>query len=61
MAIFSSCGEDRDTYIGYFELVAGLGILFGPILGAINYELFGFIGPFYVLGFTYLICIVIFY
>ena len=47
-------------FIGYFELVAGLGFLFGPLIGAVTYSIFGYIGPFYVVGGLYLIMIIAF-
>ena len=42
MAILSSFRDNRDLYISYFELAAGLGVLIGPISGAVFYTTMGF-------------------
>ena len=50
MALLSSYKDKREDYIGYFELCAGLGCLFGPLMGSIFYGIFGYLGPFLGLG-----------
>ena len=57
MALLSSYPSDRATYIGYFELIAGLGALLGPLLGSFFYSIFGYKGPYFGIGLLYLICI----
>ena len=57
MAILSSYKEKRDLYISYFELAAGLGVLVGPVSGAIFYTTIGFTGPFFCLGGFYALMI----
>jgi MFS family permease len=48
MAILSSLkSEDREKYIGWLEALSGLGLLFGPILGAILFNLGNFSSPFW--------------
>lgn len=59
MAILSSYKEDRDLYISYFEAASGLGLLFGPLSGAIFYTVMGFVGPFFILGGIYSVLIVV--
>lgn len=60
MAILSSCKEDRDEYIGNLEIISGLGMLVGPIAGAFAYSVFGYIGPFYVVGGIFAVMILVF-
>ena len=60
MALLSSFKEERALYIGYFELVAGLGALVGPLLGSSLYGAIGYKGPFLGLGVLYLVPILIF-
>ena len=60
MALLSSYKEERALYIGYFELVAGLGALVGPLLGSSLYGAMGYKGPFLGLGILYLVPILIF-
>lgn len=50
MSLLSSYKEQRDEYIGYFEVCGGLGAIFGPLMGSILYAFFGFMGPFLGLG-----------
>jgi MFS family permease len=50
MALLSSFKEQRDEFIGYFEVCAGLGAIFGPLIGSILYALFDYAGPFFGLG-----------
>lgn len=50
MALLSSFKEQREEFIGYFEVCAGLGAIFGPFMGNILYALFGYLGPFFGLG-----------
>jgi len=61
MAILSSYKEKRELYIGYFELICGLGALVGPIIGSLFYSFLGYIGPFFGIGFFYLLMVAIFY
>ena len=47
MAILSSFGaEEREKYIGWIEAAFGLGMLFGPLLGAVMYNYGGYQCPF---------------
>ena len=55
-AIISSFDQsEREKIIGYYEGAYGLGLLIGPILGALLYELGGFSLPFLFFGCFYLI------
>ncbi len=47
--------------MSYFELIAGVGSLIGPLLGSGFYLAFGYVGPFFCLGSLYFVMIVIFY
>ena len=60
MALLSSYKSERALYNGYFELVAGLGALVGPLLGSSLYGAMGYKGPFLGLGILYLVPILIF-
>ena len=60
ISVLSSYREDRETYIGYFEVCAGLGALFGPLLGAILYYFGGYKAPFFTIGGIYLVMVIIF-
>jgi len=43
MAILSGFGaEEREKYIGWIEAAFGLGMLFGPLLGAVMYNYGGY-------------------
>jgi MFS family permease len=54
MAILSSYDKDeREQYIGIVELFFGLGLLFGPIFGALFYNLGGYMMPFIAFGSIY--------
>jgi MFS family permease len=47
MAILSSFdNEEREHYIGYVEAANGIGLLFGPLLGAMLYSFGGYMMPF---------------
>ena len=48
MAILSSIfqNEERDKYIGLFEASCGIGMLCGPCVGGILYEVGGYSCPF---------------
>jgi len=37
MAVLSSYKEDREIYIGFFEVCSGLGAVAGPLLGGFFY------------------------
>ena len=51
MAIMSSFpSEDREKYIGIVEAANGVGLLSGPMLGALLYYIGGFCFPFYALA-----------
>ena len=58
--MLSSYKEERETYIGYFEVAAGLGALIGPLLGAMLYYFGGYQAPFLVIGLIYLAMVVYF-
>ena len=60
MALLSSYKEHRAQFIGYFELIAGLGALVGPLLGSSLYQGMGYKGPFLGLGVIYLVPVLIF-
>lgn len=61
MALLSSYEEKRQDYISYFEISGALGCLVGPLLGSLLYYFFGFQGPFFGLGFSQLIMVIIFH
>lgn len=55
MAILSSFeNEEREIYIGYIEAANGVGLLFGPLFGAILYGIGGYTFPFMTFSFLYL-------
>jgi MFS family permease len=60
MAVLSSYKDQREKYIGYFEVSAGLGALFGPLIGAVFYFFIGFKGPFLGIGLIYFIMVIVF-
>ena len=60
IAMLCSYKDERAYYIGYYELVAGLGALIGPILGSSLYGAMGYKGPFLGLGTLYLVPVLIF-
>jgi len=39
--------EDRAKFIGYGEMAAGVGLMTGPVLGALVYSALGYQGTFY--------------
>lgn len=56
MAILSSFGaEEREKYIGWIEAAFGLGMLFGPLLGAVMYNFGGYSCPFITFTAIYLL------
>ena len=46
---------DRDKYIGMVEAMNGLGLLIGPLAGALLYQIGGFALPFIFFASLYLI------
>lgn len=56
MAIVSSFSQDREKSIGFIEAANGVGLLFGPIIGAFLYQLGGYKLPFFFFGGLYLLC-----
>jgi MFS family permease len=62
MAILSSFpSEDREKYIGFVEAANGLGLLCGPLIGALLYHIGGFSLPFLGLaGFCFLLLPVVY-
>jgi MFS family permease len=51
MAILSSMGsKQREKYIGWGEAACGIGLLFGPLLGAALYDIGGYVMPFATFG-----------
>ena len=51
MAILSSYeSNDRSQYIGWMEASGGIGMLFGPLMGAFLYSQGGFMLPFLTFG-----------
>mgnify|MGYP006110814085 CR=1 FL=1 len=61
MAVLSSYKDDRETYIGYFEVCAGLGTLFGPLLGSMFYYFGGYKAPFVCIGLFYALMVGLFW
>jgi len=56
MAILSGFGaEEREKYIGWIEAAFGLGMLFGPLLGAVMYNYGGYQCPFITFTIIYFI------
>lgn len=49
--------DDKQRLIGYLECGIGLGLLVGPILGALLYSIGGYSCPFWTLGITFLLLI----
>jgi len=54
MAILTSYKDKSQIYIGYIELCLSLSAIFGPVLGAGMYMIFGFMGPFAGVGILFL-------
>jgi MFS family permease len=51
MAMLSSfTGSTREKYIGYIEAACGIGLLFGPLMGAVAYSIGGYCAPFLFFG-----------
>lgn len=51
MAILSSFeGQEREMYIGWIEAANGVGMLFGPLTGALLYSMGGYKTPFFFFG-----------
>ena len=51
MAILSSFEQsEREQYIGWVEAATGIGLLFGPLLGAALFTIGGYITPFITFG-----------
>lgn len=56
MAILSSFdGSEREVYIGWIEAANGIGLLFGPLIGAFLFSLGGYRAPFFTFAGIYLI------
>ena len=56
MAILSSFeSEEREMYIGYIEAANGIGLLFGPLIGALLYGIGGYIFPFFSFSMLYIL------
>lgn len=55
MAILSSFETaEREEYIGYIEAANGIGLLFGPLLGAVLYTIGGYTMPFITFSLLYI-------
>ena len=51
MAILSSYdASEREKYIGWVEAATGIGLLFGPLLGAALFSFGGYLAPFITFG-----------
>lgn len=51
MAILSSFeGQEREKYIGWIEAANGIGLLFGPLIGALLFSMGGYQTPFFTFG-----------
>ena len=51
MAILSSFdGQEREMYIGWIEAANGIGLLFGPLIGAFLFSMGGYQTPFFSFG-----------
>ena len=51
MAILSSFdGQEREVYIGWIEAANGIGLLFGPLIGAALFSAGGYKAPFFTFG-----------
>ena len=51
MAILSSFeGQEREMYIGWIEAANGIGLLFGPLIGAFLFSMGGYQAPFFTFG-----------
>lgn len=55
MAILSSFdGQEREMYIGWIEAANGIGLLFGPLIGAFLFSMGGYKTPFFTFAFIYI-------
>ena len=52
--------EQKEIYIGYFEVTCGLGAFIGPLVGSMFYFLGGYKAPFFCVGFFYLFMVIVF-
>ena len=59
MAVLGSYKENRDIYIGWFEVCCGLGGILGPILSSVLYLFGGTQFPFLIIGATYFVLIIL--
>jgi MFS family permease len=59
LAIISSYKENRQLYIGYFEIASGLGTLLGPIIGTVFYTIGGYQAPFFGIASIYLLIVIV--
>ena len=51
MAILSSYDHtEREKYIGWVEAATGIGLLLGPLLGAVLFSIGGYVAPFAAFG-----------
>jgi MFS family permease len=56
MAILSSFdGAEREVYIGWIEAANGIGLLFGPLIGAFLFSIGGYRAPFFTFAGVYLL------
>lgn len=56
MAVLSSFRTDeREQYIGWIESATGIGLLFGPLLGALLYNIGDYYLPFFFFSVLYAI------
>lgn len=53
--IASHYKQDREKMIGMLESSSGVGLLLGPLFGAILYQLGGYMLPFFAMGIIYII------
>lgn len=60
MAVLSGYKEQKEIYIGYFEVTCGLGAFIGPLVGSMFYFLGGYKAPFFCVGFFYLLMVIVF-
>ena len=52
--------EHKEAYIAYFESIFGIGIGFGPVVGALLFNLCGFFFTFACLGFCFIVLVSLF-
>ena len=58
MAILSGFEENRQLYIGYYEIGASMGILVGPVIGVLLYSFVGYQGPFFTIMAIYILFLI---